>query len=36
MTDTERIALLLDELLRRGIPKEFIEAIERWLVERGR
>jgi len=36
MSDTERIALLLDELLRRGVPKELVEAIDRWLVERGK
>lgn len=36
MSDEERIAVILDELLRRGVPKELIEAIERWLVKRGK
>lgn len=34
MNDAERIAVILDELLRRGVPKELVEAIERWLEER--
>ena len=31
--EKERVAFLLDRLLQAGVPRELIDAIEKWLKE---